>query len=82
MTSLKCWNSGVESKAGSFITLPKRLYAFRAPVSSLSSWARSRRRRSRRCQGTTARSSLNCPRRSLRHAIGNGLFEQSNEARL
>jgi hypothetical protein len=31
MTSLKCWNSGVESKAGSFITLPTRSYACRAP---------------------------------------------------
>ena len=40
MTSLKCWNSGVESKDGSFINLPKRTYACRAPVSSLSSWAR------------------------------------------
>lgn len=40
MTSLKCWNSGVESKAGSFINLPKRTSSCRAPVSSLvSSWA-------------------------------------------
>jgi hypothetical protein len=40
MTSLKCWNSDVESKAGSFINLPKRTRACRAPVSSFPSWAR------------------------------------------
>jgi hypothetical protein len=39
MTSLKCANSGVLSKARSFITLPKQACAFRAPVSSCSSWA-------------------------------------------
>ncbi len=39
MTSLKCWNSSVESKASSFITLPKRSYVSRAPVSSMYSWA-------------------------------------------
>lgn len=39
MTLLKCWNSGVESKDGAFINLPKRSYACRAPVSSFPSWA-------------------------------------------
>jgi hypothetical protein len=39
MTSVKCRNSGVESNAGSFINLPKLTYAFRAPVSSMHSWA-------------------------------------------
>src|SRR5580698_2231053 len=38
MTSLKCWNSGVESKAGSFINLPSSL-SFTASLAGLSgSW--------------------------------------------
>src|SRR5690242_18292974 len=37
MTALKCWNSGVLSKDGSFINLPKRACACRAPASSCSS---------------------------------------------
>lgn len=40
MTVLKCLNSGVESKDGSFINLPKRACAFRAPVSSCHSGTR------------------------------------------
>ena len=39
MTSLKCWNSGVESKDGAFITLPKGACACHARVSSCSSRA-------------------------------------------
>ena len=40
MTSLKCWNSGVESNGVTLIKLPKRAYACRAPVSSCPSRAR------------------------------------------
>ena len=40
MTVLKCLNSGVESKDGSFINLPKRTCAFRAPASSCHSGTR------------------------------------------
>jgi len=35
MTSLKCWNSGVESKVGSFINLPLS-FSFSAPLARLS----------------------------------------------
>src|SRR6185295_1917187 len=34
MTSLNCWNSGVESKDRAFIHLPKRACACHAPASS------------------------------------------------
>src|SRR5271154_5046365 len=39
ITSLKCWNSGVALKAGSFINLPSLSFSFSAPFARLScSW--------------------------------------------
>jgi len=67
MTSVKCSNSGVASKAGSFIKLPKQACAFRAPVSSCSS-------RAHLCLASSLAGQFR-----IRHAATDNLFHDMTE---